>query len=195
MIETSVELDEKALSRALTVLDAFGTRGGRAVMRSVNRALTAMKAVAGKAAREQFTVRSVKDVKSSLRVSKAAISGDVIEGRVESRGTAIPGGHFKFRPRSMNPAQNKKGKRLLELEALKGSPQTIARGFVWNSRLYRREGRKRLPIQSVAGPSAPQMLSNAKAQERIQQRGAQVLDERLKHEIEALSQGYVRERK
>ena len=111
MIETSVELDEKALSRALTVLDAFGTRGGRAVMRSVNRALTAMKAVAGRAAREQFTVRSVKDVKSSLRVSKAAISGDVIEGRVESRGTAIPGGHFKFRPRSMNPAQKKDRRR------------------------------------------------------------------------------------
>lgn len=195
MIQTTVELDEKALSRAMTVLGAFGKQGGRAVSRSVNRALTAMKAVAGKAARDEFTVKGVKDVKSSLRIVKAAVSGDSIEGRVESRGTAIPGGHFKYKPRSMNPAQNKKGKRLLVLEAKKGSPQTIERGFVWNSRLYRRQGRKRLPIESVAGPSAPEMLSNAKAQERIQQRGAQVLDERLKHEIEALSQGYVRERK
>lgn len=194
MIETSVELDKKALSRALTVLNAFGERGGRAVTRSVNRALTAIKTVAGKAAREQFTIRTVKDIKSSLRVSRAAVSGDVIEGRVESRGLAISGSHFKYKPRTMDPAQNKPGKRRLELESLKGTPQTVERGFVWNSRLYRRVGRKRLPIVTVAGPSAPEMLSNEKVQQRMQARGAQVLEERLQHEVEALSQGYVRER-
>ena len=66
----------------------------------------------------------------------------------------------------------------------RGGTRKIARGFTIGSRFVAREGRERLPVKSLYGPAVPQLYGNPEVMDIMQERGGQVLSERLEHEIE-----------
>lgn len=177
-----IDFDGNALLKAQEMLKNIPGGMQTATARAINRALQGARAAAVKAIRERYTVRAT-DIRETLKIKKATKSD--LEGSLTSRGTKldINASHFKVRPRTDTTGNRQ---RKVVAEIVKGSPFEVQRGFIYNSQVFRREGRTRLPIAKQVGPAVPQMLE----QDDVLQRTTEVISERfrerLEHETEVL---------
>lgn len=53
-----------------------------------------------------------------------------------------------------------------------------------NGRFVARVGKSRYPVEGLYGPSVPQLYGNPEVMDIMQERGGQVFESRLEHEIE-----------
>ena len=180
MTKFSVEFEGNAIVEAQRLLGKIPGGMQTAVARAVNRALSGARTTVVKAVRERYTVKS-KDVRQSLRFKKATKNS--LDGELISEGSQLELSHFKVKPRT-DTTGNRQRKVIAEI--IKGSANEVKRGFIYNTQVFRREGRSRLPINKQTGPAVPQMLGQDevlnKAMETLQKRFAS----RLQHETEAL---------
>ena len=65
----------------------------------------------------------------------------------------------------------------------------MARSFALNGRFVAREGKERYPVKGLYGPAVPQLFGNPDVMEQMQERGSEVFDARLEHELDRLLGG------
>lgn len=182
MDDFRIEFDGNALLEARRRLSRIPGGVETAAARAVNRALTGARTEITRAVRERYTIRA-RDVRQSLSIKRAAKGR--LEGEIISRGYKIDlnASHFKVKPRADTTGNRQ---RHVTAEIIKGSPQTVERGFIFNTQVFRRVGRSRLPIAKQTGPAVPQMLE----QDEVLQKTSQALQERfvsrLDHEVKAI---------
>lgn len=65
----------------------------------------------------------------------------------------------------------------------------VPRSFTLNGHFVARAGKERYPVKGLYGPAVPQLFGNPEVMEEMQERGQEVFNSRLQHELERLLGG------
>lgn len=168
----------------------------KAISRSINRALTAIGAEAGRIAKERYTAKPRKlfDVMDIRKAVRGGLMGQIHIGG--KPGLSLI--HFKARPnqpgrrpRAGVTAQVKKGgQRRVYGKPGFDKPFVMRKAQGGYGVFVRRHGSKALEM--LLGASPPQALGSPDAASRIQNRAEQMFMQRLNHEIDVLIAGVVK---
>ncbi|MDT8901838.1 phage tail protein [Anaeroselena agilis] len=160
--------------------------------RAINRSLGSARAEAVRAVRAEYTV-SAEAVRKTIATKNATPSMPL--GIIIATGTPIAMSKFDVSPTRPDP----KAKRSVTVRVKKGSGRkTVKSAFLarmgsGHVGVFKRAGKKRLPIEQRFGPSVPQMLGSDNVTRQIEQKARETLDARLDHEIgRILERGTVR---
>ncbi len=185
MADNYVRLDEKAVKKLTSYLEATPKVIPVAIARAMNRAIDSTKTEAARILKEQYTIRA-SSVKQSISVKKASKTELVAEFLSRSPKASLSMASYRYSP---NRDTTGKAFREVTAEIKKGSPFTVKNGFVWNGTVFRRTTNKRLPIEVKSGPTVPQLLGQENAFEELQKNAEEVFMKRLDHEVGALLKG------
>ena len=94
---------------------------------------------------------------------------------------------MKFRHRPAGEAETTgSGQRQIRVEAQRGKPKVLPRGFKHKGQIFTRVGPGRYPIVHLKEISVPEMLSEDGRHELVEQVISETLSERLEHETKRL---------
>lgn len=77
----------------------------------------------------------------------------------------------------------KQRKRGLFVSVKRGNRAKVPRGFSLHGSFVMRKGRERFPLKGIYGPAVPQLFGNPDVMEGMQERGGEVFEARVIHEI------------
>lgn len=184
-----VEADKKMIANVSERLGEFEKQAPAAISRSLNRAVTNVRATARKEVRQTYNIKAG-DVSETIKVQRSTKSD--LRAEVRSKGSPIGLDKFKISPKTINP----KRKTPIKIGVKKGTMARVMGAFVADingPKAFERTSSSRLPIKRLFGPSVPQMLDNKKVSETVRKQGRETFDKRLEHEIERiLSKGRAR---
>ncbi|WP_018935656.1 MULTISPECIES: phage tail protein [unclassified Thioalkalivibrio] len=146
------------------------------ISRALNRATTATRTRASSAIRQVYNVPAA-EVRGTFRITRASRTRP--EALIESRGVRLPLSRFGARQTRRGVTLNVRrstGRRLL-------SGGFFGQGSMPSSRLFRREGSARLPVEQLFGPAVPQMLQESGVERQVLQRAEEVYLSTLEHEL------------
>ena len=176
MLKVSVTADLSQLKRAFSHLSGKGTRA--ATSRALNKAGVNMRTDAIRVVREKraLKAKTIRDAFTIIKASAARLIVDLI-----ARGRPIP-------LREYGATQTQRG---VTVRVTKGAKRAVVvhqgnRAFAvqkYGDHVYAREGKARLPIKKLYGPSIPTALTNEAAQHAILRKGQTSFLARLKEEL------------
>ncbi|MGG3448634.1 phage tail protein [Domibacillus aminovorans] len=181
----TIQIDRRMLEDVQNRLGHFQNKAPQVISSALNRALTNVTSNISKETRQKYNIKAA-DIKSTLEKTRASKTS--LNAIVRSRGSLIPLDRFKVSPRKVTP----KRKASIKIGVKKNGMKTLSGAFVADInglKVFRREGRKRLPIDRLFGPSVPQMLKSEEIRERINREGQDTFYRRLDHEIDRLLNG------
>lgn len=146
------------------------------ISRALNRATTATRTEASKAIRGTYNVPAA-EIRSTFRIRRA--SRQRLESTVVSSGARLPLSRFGARQTRRGVTVNVRrstGRKRLD----RGF---FGRGALPSSRIFRRVGRARLPVEQLFGPAVPQMLRVSGVREQVLRRANEVYTRTLQHEL------------
>ena len=165
----AIEIELSSNDRLVRTLNGLApTNIYKAVGAASKRAATAARTAGTKKIREIYTMKA-SDLKSRANI-KPQMDGAVIEIK------GPPEGIKKF-----SASQKRFG---VFAMIKKGHGIRIPRSFSMNGRFVARVGQSRYPVEGLYGPSVPQLYGNPEVMDIMQERGGQVFESRLEHEIE-----------
>lgn len=189
--------DFKKLAKELDKLKKNGTK--QAIMAAIKRTITHVKSTTSKEIRKDYEIKS-SVVGKTMNEGTKKIDSSKLAASIIVRGRPLTlYGNFKVTPQ--NPPISavkfgagsqlvgkkykvririKKGKSVV----IKTNPSAFIAPFSGKLQVSKRDGQKRLPISILRTVSVPQMISNEKVAERISQASGEMLDKRVKHELE-----------
>lgn len=141
---------------------------GRAITQAARRAALAARTAGTKQVHSVYTIKS-SDLKSHISINSLS-DGAVIDFR---------GGSEK-----VEKYKAKANQRGVFVTIKRGNTTKVPRGFSLRGQFVARVGRERLPLKSLYGPSVPQLYGNPEVLEIMEERGNEVFETRLEHEIE-----------
>jgi hypothetical protein len=149
---------------------------------TLRRVMQGLKTEAARAVRERYYVRHG-DVLKTIKVTKA--DGPGLAYLLRSRGPNIPLIRFRTTPSKPQPKQARVLRAAVKKE---GGKKPIPGAFVaqmdsGHTGVFRRVGRKRLPIDQLYGPAIPVMLSEPGIAEHLQEEAHKRMVVRLDHEV------------
>lgn len=163
-IEVSLEGKERIL-RLLHSLEEREMQ--KAVAVSAKRAATAARTEATKRIRQIYTIKSG-DMKARAKIESSSDGATLrVRGPMEDV--------------SMYTARMKR--RGLFVSIKRGNRTKVPRGFKLTGKFVAREGNSRYPLRALYGPAVPQLFGNPEVVEAMQERGGEVFETRLMHEI------------
>lgn len=154
----------------------------RVMARAINRGLTAGRVQAAREAVKNYAIKQ-KQVNEKARVRRTKPSE--LEAELTFSGPALNIADFDVKPKKPQPAKRP----ILRATIGKSSGQRPYKGAFLipvrsgTVKAFRREGKDRLPIKPVYGPSIPTLVGGEKVREAVQERVAEVVLTRLSHEI------------
>lgn len=176
----SVSIDPTLLHNVQNRLGTFQRKAPDVVTKALNRAMTTVAASITREVRQEYNIKAG-DVRNTL--SKTRASKSTLSAIVTSRGQVIPIDRFKVSPRTVQPRRKKP----IKIAVKKGNSLRAVKGpFVVNIngvKVFRREGKKRLPVSRVMGPSVPQMIGNEEVRNKINRTGYETFLSRVDYEI------------
>ncbi|MBM7580012.1 phage tail protein [Jeotgalibacillus terrae] len=175
----TVSIDQNTLDYAEHMLGDLKKKAPNAISAALNRAMNTVATNISKEIRQEYNIKAG-DIKETL--SKTRASRTNMNAIVSSRGNLIPLDRFKVTPKNPSP----KRKAPIRVGVKKGGKKTLLGAFVADingNKVFRRQGKKRLPIDRMFGPSVPQMLKNEDIRLRVNQEGQLMFNKRLDHEI------------
>lgn len=154
----------------------------KAFSAALNRTAAGVKTEAARMVRQRYYVKHG-DVLKTIKVSKASASK--LELLLVSRGPSIPLIRFRTTPGSPPTRQPKVLKAAVKKN---GSKKPIPGAFVakmgsGHIGVFRRAGKKRLPVDELYGPAIPVMLGEPGIAEHLQQEMERRMGQRLDHEV------------
>jgi len=176
----NVTIEGKGIEEARQLLANIPNGLPKALGRSINRGLTAMRTAISKETRAKYVVKAA-DIKASLSIQKASQSR--LSGKIVSTGRPLDLTKFRYRIK-------KRGG--IYAQVKKGGGGTLPHSFfvtTGRAGLYHRVRTARLPIKREFGPSIPQMIGNEAVVGKIQDRGREVYERELEHQINYLLGG------
>lgn len=181
MIQVNVEHAEKLQQ----IFEATPKEAKIILWRSINRAATAVRTRSSVTIRQNYIIKA-EDVKKRINIRSATIKN--LTAQVRASGPVTPLMKFDVSPKMPDIA------RVTARVKKSGSRKSIENGFVVRTgnghvNVFTRVGKSRYPIQGRYGPSVAQMMGKDEIAENILERGKQVLDDRLTHELSRLLRG------
>ena len=177
-----IKIDESQLRFIESNFDNLKGKMPNALANAINRSMEMVKTEALRQATSKYTIKKG-ELSDSIKFTKS--SGGNLTARIVSTGSVIGLDHFKLTPKTRG-----KYKKTVNSIVKKGEGGSIPNAFIAYSdgRLgaFKRKGEKRLPIERLMGPSAPQMLGEDSILEYLQRFMEEKLNMRLEHEIERL---------
>lgn len=125
------------------------------------------------------------DQKSAMVKGKTKVFGVKVDNvAFRYKGRLLTPIHFKMTPKN----KPKKKRYRIKTEIIRGRKKNLPRGVFLvptgtKQIPFQREGKERLPINSIKTLSIPQMITNKNTEEKIQERINVELDKRLEHHI------------
>lgn len=182
-----IEITSETIERAQTLLAGIPKGAERAFSNAINRAVTYSKTKAFKEVRKVYTVKQNDlNSKTSTKVQKASTSNPV--GYVSFAGVKLPLYKFNTTPRSPIKGKN------VWAEVMKGGGTAFESAFIADlgkgPGVFERITSKRYPTEQLMGLSAAQMVQNEGIIDQMTQDAQEKFDERLKHEIDRILNGY-----
>lgn len=150
--------------------------------RALNRGVTAGKTAASREAAKSYAVRQ-RQVSEKARISKPTQSS--LKGAVEFKGGALNIADFRVNPSKPQPAKRP----ILRVTVSKDHGQKPYKGAflipvrLGTNKAFRRDGKDRLPISPVYGPSIPTLVGGERVRTTVQERMTEVVLNRLDHEV------------
>ena len=177
-----IKIDENQLRHIESNFDNLKGKMPNAFANAINRSMEMVKTEALRQATSKYTIKKG-ELSDSIKFTRSS-SGN-LTARIVSTGSVIGLDHFKLTPKTRG-----KYKKTVNSIVKKGEGGSIPNAFIAYSdgRLgaFKRKSTKRLPIERLMGPSAPQMLGEDSILEYLQGFMEEKLNMRLEHEIERL---------
>lgn len=177
-----VVIDEDELRRVRNNLGTLEHKAPNVIASALNRSVTNIKSNVPKEVRKNYNVKA-NDIKETLKVFKASQSK--LTAGVVSKGKTLGLDKFKVNPKTVNP----KRKTQLKIAVKKSGAKQILGAFIASingTKVFKRDGRKRLPISRLMGPSVPQMLGNDSVVENINKEAYLTYEKRINHDVNRL---------
>ncbi len=164
-VEIDIQGDKK-------IMDALSTLSDK----EIARAAVAAGKRAATAARQAGTkeIRSIYTMKAGDLKAKAQIRAD------EDGATIL----VKGAPEAIHKYQAKKRRDGVFVSVKRGKMTHVPRGFSLGGAFVARKGKERYPLKGIYGPAVPQLFGNPDVLSVMMDRGSDVFEERLEHEIE-----------
>ena len=164
-MEVSLEGKEKIL-RLLDALDESEMQ--KAVAVSAKRAATAARTAATKRIRQIYTMKA-SDMKARSKIESTDDGAILyIRGSMED-------------VRKFSANLNRRG---VFVSIKRGNRYKVPHAFKLQETFVARKNTKRYPIRGLYGPAVPQLFGNPEVAEAMQERGSEVFETRLMHEID-----------
>ena len=179
-----VKIDDNAIKNAKLLLSQIPHGAETAMSRAINRTVQGARTQIVRVVKERYTLPAT-DIRQTLSVVKS--DKKTLTGEIKSRGTQLNASRFMHKPHGDTTG---KKRRQVFVSFTKGNRFSVDRGFVWQGRIYKREGVKRLPFKALQGPSVPQMIGNKENIEKIEQSMTETFNKRIMHEIDVSLKGY-----
>ena len=174
-----VNVDDAKLKEVQERLGEFAKKAPNAIANALNRTMTNVASNVTKGVREQYHIKAG-EVKNNLKKTKATRS--TLAAEVRARGPAIPLDRFKVSPKTVQPNRKKQ----LKVAVKKDGTKQIMGAFIANLsgvKVFKREGKGRLPIARLFGPSVAQMAGNEKIVNNANEKAVVTFETRLNHEV------------
>lgn len=163
-------------------LEQIPTQTPHIIRRALNRSLTTMQTTAKREVREQYHIKAT-HIQDHLSSQKATTSN--LQVRLQGKGRPIPLDHFKYSPKTPNPRR----KKAISVAVKKDGNKPLPGGFVVDingNKIFKRVGKKRLPIDRLFGPSLPQMIDGNEIPENVKTAGMDTFEKRVDHDVSRL---------
>lgn len=183
-----IEITSETIERTQTLLAGIPKGAERAFSSAINRGLSHTKTQAFKQVKTVYAVKqSALNEATTTKVQKASTGN--LAGYVSFSGVKIP--LYKFQ---VTPKEPRKGQKV-RAAVMKGGGETFDSAFIAKMRsghigIFERITSKRLPIEEKMGLSAAQMVKNEVIMDQLTKEAQEKVDERLKHEIDRILNGY-----
>lgn len=179
-----IEHDARKLHAAMMSIKIISQKMPKAMRSALHHTGQRLQTAAIRKARQEYVIKTG-DVKKygGLRVTQG--QGTIT---LRSRGRNIP--LIKFRTTPSRSVKNKP--RTLKAAVKHGGKKPVRGAFVsrmsnGNVGVYRRQAKKRLPIDQLYGPAVPIMLNSARIRAELQQEMDERLGKRIVHETERIN--------
>lgn len=183
-----IEISSEDIERVETMLTGVPKGAERAFSAAINRGLSHTKTQAFKKVRNVYAVNQNELNKATRTRVQKANTGN-LAGYVSFSGVKIP--LYKFQVTPKTPRTGKK----VRAGVMKNGGATFEDAFIakmdsGHTGIFERITSKRLPIEEKMGLSAAQMVKNEVIMEQLEKEAQEKVDERLKHEIDRILNGY-----
>lgn len=182
-----INLDQNnCTEKAEMFLRNLGRQAQPAIARALNRVAKGVPTDSVKEVRKEYNVKAG-PVRKSFEIKKAKPAA--LEARAKASGHKVPLINFGARPSS--PGRRKPA--LGVSVQVKKQRKVLRHSFVARMKsghigVFQREGEFRLPIEQKFGPSIPEMISNEKVINLIQENANERFKKNLDHEIDYVLQ-------
>lgn len=176
---TNIELTaDKALERASRLLSTVPGGVEKALVSSLNRAATMGKTQAVREVTARYTAKAgeVRNTMSMKRASRSRLDAEIV-----SSGPVLGLSHYRYSPRRDTTGANRKRVRVAVKR--EGGLKPLGSAFVWQGKLMERQGKARVPIQKMVGPSVPSIMSNPAIVDAMVEKSEENVVKRLEHEV------------
>ena len=183
-----IEITSETIERVETLLAGVPKGAERAFSNAINRGLSHTKTQAFKQVKAVYAVKqSALNEATKTRVQRAS-SGN-LAGYVSFSGVKIP--LYKFSVSPKEPGKKQK----VRAGVMKGGGAVFEDAFIARMKsghtgIFERITSKRFPIEEKMGLSAAQMVQRETIIDQLTQEAQEKVDERLKHEIDRILNGY-----
>ncbi len=183
-----IEITSEAVEKAQTLLAGVPKGAERALSSAINRGLSHTKTQAFKQVKKVYAVKQ-NALNEATKISVQTANAGNLVGHVSFSGVKIP--LYKFQATPKTPGTGKK----VQAGVMKGSRTEFEHAFIAKMKnehigIFERVTSKRFPIEEKMGLSAKQMIENEVIMDQLTQEAQQKADERLKHEIDRILNGY-----
>jgi hypothetical protein len=178
----NVRSNLRAAKRQLSGMEKLIQKATRS---AINRATQRAKTETGRKVREKYVIKQGDAVKT---LSVRPAGGGSLKAEMTSKGSTIPLINFNTAPKK----RNKNPPRVLKAAVFRGKARKpIPGAFVatmssGHTGVFKREGKKRLPIRELRGPAVPSMVGNEEVMEHVQNVYGEEMGKRLPHELDRL---------
>ena len=186
-----ITVDADALLDVQRRLKDIPKKAPNAISKSLNRAMTNAAVTLSQEIRKDYNIKAG-EIKGSIKKTRA--NPGTLSAEVKSKGSVIP--LDKFKTSRLMTTSNKGdvksvslNKKVVKAAVKKGAMKPVLGAFVVSlhgAKIFKRETKKRLPINRLFGPSVPQMGSNEKIAEAVNDKAEGMYSRTLDHEITRL---------
>lgn len=169
-ISAEIEAAEQLLG-TLAGLKSQGVQ--KAIQRASKRAAMAARTAGTKSIRSIYTMKSG-NLKARTQIRKEDDGTTILV-----RGSTEPVSRYKASKRKYG----------VFVAIKRDGGGRVPRSFTLNGHFVARAGKERYPVKGLYGPAVPQLFGNPEVMEEMQERGQEVFNSRLQHELERLLGG------
>ena len=183
-----IKVDESMLRDVQSRLKEIPQKAPNVISASLNRTVTNVASNLSKEIRKTYTVKAG-DIKGTI--TRVRATPQTLSASVKSKGGTM--GLDKFKTSALMATSRKGGVKSVKINrkpvkaaVKKGQMKKVMDGFVATvngPKIFKRQTKKRLPIERLHGPSVPQMAGSPEVGEAVNREAQAMFGRRLDHEI------------